>query len=179
MENQKNIPFAFISVIVLGAIIYTTWSTIMKRTESGKQVQGVACTADARQCADGTWVGRSGPDCQFVCPAATGTKPVEKEGTLETGIGKEAAGFDVKITPLKVVEDSRCPKDVQCIQAGTVRVETRVVSGLGTSTPTFTLGKSITTEAEIITLMSVDPLREAGKAIGSKEYVFTFKVSKR
>ncbi len=27
----------------------------------------VACTMDARQCPDGSWVGRSGPSCQFVC----------------------------------------------------------------------------------------------------------------
>ncbi len=27
-----------------------------------------ACTEDAMQCSDGSWVGRSGPNCQFVCP---------------------------------------------------------------------------------------------------------------
>ena len=27
-----------------------------------------ACTADAMQCPDGTWVGRTGPNCEFVCP---------------------------------------------------------------------------------------------------------------
>jgi hypothetical protein len=31
----------------------------------------VMCTMDAKQCADGSWVGRSGPTCEFVCPAAT------------------------------------------------------------------------------------------------------------
>lgn len=31
-----------------------------------------ACPADARQCPDGSFVGRSGPDCTFeACPAAT------------------------------------------------------------------------------------------------------------
>jgi hypothetical protein len=28
-----------------------------------------ACTADAMQCPNGTWVGRTGPNCQFVCPS--------------------------------------------------------------------------------------------------------------
>jgi hypothetical protein len=27
------------------------------------------CTADAKQCPNGTWVGRTGPNCTFVCPA--------------------------------------------------------------------------------------------------------------
>jgi hypothetical protein len=28
----------------------------------------VACTMDARQCLDGSYVGRTGPKCEFVCP---------------------------------------------------------------------------------------------------------------
>jgi hypothetical protein len=28
----------------------------------------VACTMDAFQCPDGSWVGRTGPKCEFVCP---------------------------------------------------------------------------------------------------------------
>jgi len=30
--------------------------------------QDTACTADAMQCPDGTWVGRTPPRCEFVCP---------------------------------------------------------------------------------------------------------------
>ncbi len=28
----------------------------------------IVCTQDAKQCPDGSWVGRSGPKCEFVCP---------------------------------------------------------------------------------------------------------------
>ena len=28
----------------------------------------IFCTADAMLCPDGTWVGRTGPNCEFVCP---------------------------------------------------------------------------------------------------------------
>lgn len=28
----------------------------------------IVCTQDAKLCPDGTWVGRSGPKCEFVCP---------------------------------------------------------------------------------------------------------------
>ncbi len=31
------------------------------------QSQPIACTADARQCPDGSYVGRTGPNCKFVC----------------------------------------------------------------------------------------------------------------
>jgi len=34
----------------------------------GDKDGSVACTMDAMMCPDGTYVGRSGPDCKFVCP---------------------------------------------------------------------------------------------------------------
>lgn len=37
---------------------FTVWNT----------AQNTICTADAHQCPNGSWVGRSGPNCQFVCP---------------------------------------------------------------------------------------------------------------
>lgn len=33
----------------------------------GSNSAGTVCTADAYQCPNGNWVGRSGPNCQFVC----------------------------------------------------------------------------------------------------------------
>ena len=35
-----------------------------------KPVESVACTMDAKMCPDGSYVGRSGSKCEFVCPAA-------------------------------------------------------------------------------------------------------------
>ncbi len=48
-----------------GAVAKTT-STVRVGTS-----EPVACTMDARQCSDGSWVGRTGPNCQFVCPNST------------------------------------------------------------------------------------------------------------
>ena len=31
-------------------------------------IESVACPMDAKQCPDGSYVGRSGPNCEFVCP---------------------------------------------------------------------------------------------------------------
>jgi hypothetical protein len=41
---------------------------------------GVVCTADAFQCPDGTWVGRTGPRCEFVCP------PARDAGVRDAGV---------------------------------------------------------------------------------------------
>lgn len=32
---------------------------------------GIACTADAMRCSDGSYVGRSGPNCTFTCPTVS------------------------------------------------------------------------------------------------------------
>ena len=38
-------------------------------TKNGNQAsEPIACTMDAKMCPDGTYVGRTGPKCEFVCP---------------------------------------------------------------------------------------------------------------
>jgi hypothetical protein len=100
-------------------------------------------------------------------------------GEVTLMLGETAVFPDVRVTPLAVVEDSRCPMNARCIQAGTVRVQVEIVSGMGTSTNTVELGKSITTEAEEISLVGVSPETLAGEEIGASEYRLTFEVGKR
>ncbi len=53
------------------AVIVSDESGAQAKTTSTVKVGGyqpVACTMDAMQCSNGSWVGRSGPDCRFVCP---------------------------------------------------------------------------------------------------------------
>lgn len=136
------------------------------------------CTMEAKLCPDGSAVGRTGPNCEFAeCPVVTTTPsgPV----SLQTRIGQEVSALGVRITPLKVLEDSRCPTDVQCIWAGTVRVQARLISGLGEAIQEFKLGEPITTEAEKITLEHVLPNPTAGVKIKDSEYLFHFEVLKR
>lgn len=158
-----------LTVILGGIYIYKT-----SPGDSG----GIACTMEAKICPDGSAVGRTGPKCEFAeCPL-----PVLPQATstmIRTTIGQKVSGLDVSLTPLEVTGDSRCPTDVQCIWAGTVKVRTRVKSGLGESTMVFELGKPITTEAEEVTLTEVLPQPKAGVKIKDSDYVFQFEVKKR
>ncbi len=81
------------------------------------------------------------------------------------------------IVPLKIVEDSRCPSDVVCIQAGKIRVEAEV-AGTEAVTNVFSTGSTFSFEGYKITLLSADPYPVSTKQIGEKEYRFTFKVEK-
>lgn len=180
MNNRKNTIIAVILVAIAGAIVYSMWAVVERRVaKNEKENPGVVCAADTTQCADGTWVGRSGPQCQFVCPTGTSAPETSKEANLRGGVGQEVGGLGVKIIPIQVVEDSRCPIGVQCIQAGTVRIRATLVSGLGTSTPVFALDKPVTTETEIITLVAVDPVPKKDVTITSNDYIFTWKITKR
>jgi hypothetical protein len=56
-----------------------------------KSEDPVACTKDAKQCPDGSYVGRSGPNCEFVCPVIidTDVPPPLGNSTLRISCGME------------------------------------------------------------------------------------------
>lgn len=111
-------------------------------------------------------------------------QPVPNDGqagteTVTTRIDQGASALDVNVVPLEVLEDSRCPQDVQCIQAGTVRIRAQLTSGLGQANQIFELEKPITTEAEEVTLIQVTPIPKAGETISLSAYEFVFRITKR
>lgn len=99
--------------------------------------------------------------------------------SVEAKVGEEMKGLGVSITPLEVLEDSRCPVDVVCIQVGTVRLRAELVSGLGRAEQEFKLNEPVTTEAEEITLTKVSPAPYSKTQIKEEQYVFTFEIKKR
>ncbi|PIR86284.1 hypothetical protein COU13_01800, partial [Candidatus Kaiserbacteria bacterium CG10_big_fil_rev_8_21_14_0_10_43_70] len=142
--------------------------------------QMIACTMDAKICPDGSAVGRVGPNCAFApCPGENGNSTGGGSITVSAGIDETVHGLQVALTPRAVLEDSRCPKDVVCVWAGTVRLQSTLSSGLGTANQVFELNKSITTEAEIVTLVAVRPAPVPASVINSNDYEFDFLIEKR
>jgi len=127
-----------------------------------------ACTMEAKLCPDGSAVGRTEPNCKFApCPITTATSTL--------AIDARATINGTTIGVLDLVEDSRCPADVQCIQAGTVRV--RVSIDPYDKDFTFTLGKPLVVGNATITLISVTPAQKYAKqTIQPSDYRFTFTV---
>ena len=99
------------------------------------------------------------------------SSPASLQETVQTG--------KVALTPLEVLEDSRCPIDVQCIQAGTVRVKVRVVSGADEREIEFIPGIVVIIDADSITLEEVLPERVSTEAFDASDYRFVFGVSAR
>lgn len=101
-----------------------------------------------------------------------------KYGAVTLPLNK-AAGFESgsSMRVLEVLEDSRCPKDVQCIQAGTVRLSIRTTANGTTETNEIRLGESIRRGVETITFASVWPDSVSTEEIAPATYRFTFEVS--
>lgn len=122
----------------------------------------------------------NGPAPLATTTPSTGGQTAPQSQNVEAGIGQTVMALGVSITPKEVVEDSRCPTDVQCIQAGRVRVRTEIVSGLGTANQVFLVGEPITTEAEAITLLEVRPATKTSTVtLKPSDYRFVFKIEKR
>ncbi|HYE23383.1 MAG TPA: hypothetical protein VEA92_02980 [Candidatus Paceibacterota bacterium] len=149
MNRPYIILFVSIAAIALGAVAYAAYD--YARPESPL---GVATTTE-------------------------GAPQVRQYGEVTLALGESALFENLRVTPLSIIEDSRCPTDVQCIQAGTVRADVEIVSGMGTSTNTITLGNSVTTEAEEVLFASVAPETRSGQDIAEGDYRLTFFIEER
>lgn len=67
MNSKTFVPLL---LIVLAVIVWVFWPQFSSlfNLQSVNDGGEVFCTADAMQCPDGSWVGRTGPKCEFVCP---------------------------------------------------------------------------------------------------------------
>lgn len=129
---------------------------------------------DAKMCPDGSYVGRTGTNCEFaMCPSITDQAKFPG-GIFAVGFGQRAGGGTLTIIPREIVEDSRCASDVQCIQAGTVRIKADVVYKGATTTQTIKLDTPLSFGASSVTMNQVLPAPISTKKILPAEYSFTF-----
>lgn len=104
---------------------------------------------------------------------------IDTSQRIQTKIDQGGSALGTKVVPLKLLDDSRCPTDVTCIQAGTVRVRALVDGGSGESRQTFILDKPVTTASATVTLARVDPEPFSGMKIDPADYIFFFEIEKR
>jgi len=92
------------------------------------------------------------------------------DGIARARIGEAVVRDGVRIMPMGVLEDSRCPQGVACIQAGTVRI-TAEVDGSRTEL-------ALNQPAGRVTLVEVYPARRKDTTYYPDEYRFGFRVSR-
>jgi hypothetical protein len=111
------------------------------------------------------------PACVTVYPPDS---PAAEEAPPEaTGVrlGETARLGPTNITPLVVLEDSRCPALVRCVWAGRVRLRARI----GRDAADLTLGQPHTVRGGAVTLVEVQPQRRSNNPVQPGDYRFSFR----
>ncbi|WP_295945674.1 hypothetical protein [uncultured Xanthomonas sp.] len=89
-------------------------------------------------------------------------------------LGEIAAVDGPRVRPDRVIEDSRCPADVQCIQAGRLVVRATVLGGGWSKEMDLTLGVPAPIADGMLTLVDATPVPIASETDASAAR-FTFK----
>ncbi len=117
---------------------------------------------------------------------STGARGPRLGDSFNLRVGEEARIDEAQLTVrfTKVGRDSRCPKDVTCIQAGEAVVHLLLLSDAGERAELELEvppgGESIPAKFGDfrITLLELDPQKESGKPIDSSAYVATVRVAR-
>ncbi len=155
----------------------------------GKTMQftpsGSVCAADAYVCtlqmmADGDYT------VTVTTPLGTTNALMYKISSAATtqnqvlSLGQTATVGTVRVTPVAIVEDSRCPANVTCIQAGRVVVRTEIGSSYSyTSVGLTSNGEVFTTDDGYkIKIVDVTPVKTSTSTIPNSEYKITYMIDR-
>lgn len=80
----------------------------------------------------------------------------------------------LSVTPVNVIEDSRCPSDVTCVWAGRVVLVTRLKGKGWEEIANMSLGQPYQAHGQTIVLSSVQPARKSSAPVSREDYLFRF-----
>jgi|KBSMisStandDraft_5_1062788.scaffolds.fasta_scaffold89139_2 hypothetical protein len=98
--------------------------------------------------------------------------PIRQDGLAL--LGQPTRVGSVVVTPMKLVEDSRCPMNARCVWAGRAIVTTRIDGTGWRETSNLELGKPYATHNLSVQLSSVQPEKVAGQQPPPQAYVFGY-----
>ena len=101
------------------------------------------------------------------------------DGSIDAKLGQTVTVGGPKVTPLKVLEDSRCPMEARCIWAGRVRLSVRVTTGAGTMVQELASDKPLPVADGVLELQGTMPPRSTQHTLVPSDYRFTLKFSGR
>ena len=105
--------------------------------------------------------------------AACATVPPVVAGPT-AALGQTAHVDGLRVKPLAIVEDSRCPINVICVWAGRLVVRAEVSAGNWRQTRDLELRKPQPIADGQLTLVEAAPSKMAGQPAEPNDYLFTF-----
>ncbi len=113
-RQTKNIVFwAIIALLIIIGAFYFFWK------KAPQQPEQVFCTQDAKLCPDGSYVGRTGPKCEFAACPESNFLPKGyglKTYLIEKVLGSSCVKDGDCSTPAQYMMMSRCPFTSICLK---------------------------------------------------------------
>ena len=100
--------------------------------------------------------------------------PIPRDGEM-VRLGQAARAGPLVVTPRAVIEDSRCPANVQCVWAGRIVVRTDVSAGMARDVLDLELGRPTPVGGGELMMTSAEPGKFAGTATDPRAYRFIFR----
>lgn len=107
-----------------------------------------------------------------VVPAPEAARPAQQGQVV--ALGHAVRVGDVAVTPVEVVEDSRCPINARCVWAGRLVVQTRIDGAGWRDTAAIQLGETYGTHGRVIALVTGEPGKTTDHAIRPQDYRFAY-----
>lgn len=106
---------------------------------------------------------------------ATTPPPPATDGIARAPLGERVYVDGPYVTPLRVLEDSRCPANVRCAWAGRVVLSVRIDLGARSETREIASNAPIQVADGMLALVSIAPERVYGGAAKPLDYRFGFR----
>lgn len=103
------------------------------------------------------------------------TYHTQHDGITRAQFGESVVVDGPRITPMELLEDSRCAIGTQCVWAGQVRIRISISRGSTVDMREITLGKPIPVADGQLELVEVMPEKKAGITLYPEDYRFGFK----
>ena len=105
----------------------------------------------------------------------TPTPSPDASGLTYARLGETVRVGGPRVTPLALIEDSRCPQGVQCVWAGRVRISATISTPTMKLTRELTLGEPFAVANGTLTLAEVRPSMRKAAPIAPGDYRFGFR----
>lgn len=110
----------------------------------------------------------------LLAACVTPEAPVAQPAKTPVALGQSVLVGDVTISPVAIVEDSRCPADARCVWAGRLVVRARLRIADWQDTIDIELGKNYDVHGRGIALISAKPEKSPVREITAGDYRFKF-----
>jgi len=115
------------------------------------------------------------PLALVACATIPDDAPPSTDGIARAELNQRAYVDGPYVTPLKVLEDSRCPMNARCVWAGRVRLSVKIDLGSGSEVREISTEQPIQVADGQLSLVEVQPDLMAGEQAKPGAYRFGFR----